>query len=264
MRSVIDTAAWAAIRLVAVIGLLSCWPATGRAQSDLETVELGNGADGNLLLNIAVRKEARCNFGDLDAISLDMGVLGEEAGLQLTAEVLGGSSDQIFYGASGGDSYSLALPRFARPTVLGLFLCGASPSKPRTPCSRKRLQDYKQIFGPHTIDMSQAGSDGRNLGSVPARNVSPETVKNRIYFFRFAVIHGSKLQFPSRAMNDERYDGLITSLQQRNADVVDPASLRSTLQKYGSTLGSEPLLPAGNGIAFVLPHYDAVKCVGAK
>jgi len=265
MHSVRDTAARAAIAVIAVLGLSCARPAdAAEAEGRLEAVELPAGAGGGASLDIAVRRDARCNFGDLDAISLDMGILGDDGGLQLTAEVLGGESDQIYYADSAGGGWSLRLPHFARPTVLGLFLCSASKTGPRVPCSQQRLQDYRGRCGPHTLDMTRAGSDGRNFGSVPARAVSPETVKDRIYFFRFAILQGDRLEFPGRAMNDERYDSLIAELQQRNADVVSPAALRETLQRYGSTLGSEPLTRQGRGIAFTLPHYDAKKCVGQR
>ena len=253
-----------AVRAGIVVCALSAYAAAASAQSvdaGLQTMQLEKSGDG-YLLNLALQPEARCMFGDLDAISLDLNEQGGTADLQATAEVLGASADQIFYGTPNGGSYTVSIPDFRRPTVLGLFLCSAAKQGARGPCSRKKLLTYRQMLAPYTLDMSLAGSDGRYFGTVPAQAVNPNSIKNRIYFFRFAIVEGGKLEFPGKAMSETSYDTLIAALQSRDADIINAGALRETLQRFGGTLGSEPLVSSGRALQFTLPYYSAKKCAG--
>jgi len=232
----------------------------------LKSIQLAKSTDGkSRVLSISLVPEARCNFGDLDIIALDLGTLGGSAELQLTAEVLAGGEHRVFFAKeplnqARGGTYTIDLPEFSAPSVLGLYLCSTAKQGAKVPCSTKRLLNYQQLFGPYMIDMKQAASDGKHFGRAPAPKVSPKQVADRIYFFRFLIAAQETVAFPSAAMSAERYALLMEELHNKGVKVPNPAQLQKELQTFGTTLGSEPLFLSGNSVALRLPYYDSAKC----
>ncbi len=233
---------------------------------ELKKIELPKNPDGSRRLRLFLQPQARCNFGDLDAISSDLRELGEDAELQVSAETLGTAKPDVFYGVAEGkgDSagYSINLPEFKKPTVLGIYLCSAAKSGPKMPCSQKRVQNYSEIFAPYKIDLKHTAHNGKYLGAAPAIKVDRQSISERVYFFRFMVAANGSVEFPDKPMSKNRYEQLVTKMKNSGANVADYGVLSEQLAKLGSMLGSEPFNSKNSNVLITLPYYDKKKCVG--
>lgn len=231
-------------------------------EANMGKVGLGSPAQ----LKIALTPEARCNFGDLDVITLDME--SGEAKLQLTVEEFGGNG-QVFYGKpveekDAGYNFTVDLPAYKKPALFGLYLCSVKKDSENIPCGTFPAKSYKELIAPYTVDITRAKVKDGKLGSAPLTNQGKNDPTGKIYFFKHFLLDGKgNVEFPSTRMNEERYKD-ITSYISNNGGKLDNADWQITrLKLLGAALGSEPLTVKDNKIiSCTLPFYDKKKCTG--
>ena len=210
-------------------------------------------------LRIELQSELRCTFGDADLMRLDMAAARGEGDFQVTVEALHGPKEQVYYatGDIRSGSYTVKLPEFSTATVLGVFLCGTPKNGAKTPCSKKKLHSYEEMFAPHQLDTRQPS----RKGALPIAKPDPSAITDRLYFFRFVLAEGRRLEVPTKPMTVAGYERLLARLRAGKIDAGQLSALGEKLKAFGSTLQSEPL-EAGKGvIRITLPRFDRQKCV---
>jgi len=132
--------------------LLVACPAMAEPVTGLDDIKLG----ADRALRLAVRPEARCVLGDLDAISLEMKRMAQEradpaaTNMLLTIEPLASSSfPPVVKSMSQGEvnpkqGASFVLPQSPGWTLAGVFICMARETRggPRLP--RQKDRDVRQ------------------------------------------------------------------------------------------------------------------------
>lgn len=126
--------------------LLVAFPALAEPITGLDDIKLG----ADRTLRLAVRPEARCVLGDLDAIALEMKKMAQEraepaaTNILLTIEPLAGSSfPPVVKSISQGEvnpkqGASFVLPRTPDWTHAGVFICMAQGRQGEAPAATRR------------------------------------------------------------------------------------------------------------------------------
>lgn len=216
--------------------------------------------------------KSRCMFGDLDVISADLKRSELGAILQLSFETLGVNPGSVMYpettvkspNKGGVRTFSVGLPTFEKPTVIGVYLCLTSGKEGGEiePCSKKALMPFSEMMKPHQIDKDKAiGPDGI-LQPAPYIETKKYISQEKIYFFRFLIAVKDHLLVPSSPMNAKSYPALKSYLISIGADVADYEALLKRIREYGEKIGSMPLRVKGKELVITLPFYDDKKCSG--
>lgn len=221
------------------------------------------------LLRVSLGAQPRCVFGDLDLISLDLGQSDGELVLQLTLETLGTGADVISFGVpkegSGKNpilrTYEVELPRFDKPTVMGLYLCSVDTSQDREGCGSFQVRSFDEMFERHRV--RPVVKDGRHVKS-PVHPGTYVKESGSVYFYRTVLVDGDKLEFVGKSMTAKRYDQLFSTFVSRSANVVDLDTVRALVRKNGSILQSYPLASNAGALQLILPYYKEDKCVKKK
>ncbi len=223
-------------------------------------------------LTLQVVGTSRCMFGDLDVISADLQRAADSSKLQLSVESLEASRSTVLYPSTtesaqptgGVRRFTVDVPVFDRPTVLGIFLCLAVEKNGEKlgPCSEKALMTFAEMSKPHEVDINVAlGADG-TFQPAPYKQAAEYVAHEKIYFFRFVIAQEDQLLVPTSPMNEKSYAELKSYMNSIGADVKDYQSLVKRLSSLGETLGSIPLKVKGKEVLISLPYYDTKRCNG--
>ena len=174
---------------------------SGLAQpiTGMDSVELG----ADRALRLAVRTEAHCVLGDLDAISLEMKRMAQEradpaaTNILLTIEPLVGSSfPPVVKSMSQGEvnpkqGASFVLPQSPGWTLAGVFICMAQGKQgDARACRDKKVVTYDKVLQNYRVDVDyKTGSAHKRPSSGP--------VEDKVYFFRYLILHDDLVYFSS-------------------------------------------------------------------
>lgn len=213
-------------------------------------------------LTIVLKPQARCFFGDFDAIVQDLYHAGEDTELLLTIEPIlpTDSSPPLFSHsvlkgfqiAKDGYEITVQLPKTApqSPEVVGLFLC--SHSSDTKSCRNKAVVPYAEIFD------SYRGAQNPETGGFYLAQARPTNVTDKLYYFRWLVNYGDHLAVPEKAMSDNRYRAFEDFA--RSVNTKGAQEVISRTRFLGAALGSLPPRVSGGGIEVFLPYYSPQKC----
>ena len=241
--------------------LLVACPALAEPVTGLDDIKLG----ADRTLRIMVRPEARCVLGDLDAISLEMKRMAQERAnptateLLLTIEPLASSSfPPVVKSMSVGEvdfkqGTSFVLPRTPDRTLAGVFICMAQVSeRGDRACRDKKIVPYDKVLQNYRVDVDyKTGSAHTHPTSGP--------VEDKVYFFRYLILHDDHVSFSSQPMSEARYEAL-PSLLASNAPGGGKAAEGLAAVKALNELQSVPLKKDGDQLIVTLPFYDQAKC----
>ena len=230
-----------------------------------------NRQTGGLKFAVHALPKSRCMFGDLDVITADLKRSNDQSRLQLSIESLEAKTLTVVHplsskhstGERGVRKFDMEISQFAKPTVLGVFLCLTSDKETDVqPCSKKTLMKFSEMMKPHQIDLKKAiGSDGK-LQPAPFVVQKKFVPHEKIYFFRFFIVDRDRLLVPTAPMNTSSYAALRSYLTSIGADVEDYDKLLERLRHYGEQLGSMPLQVKDDELQMLLPYYNGKKCGG--
>lgn len=214
-------------------------------------------------LKFVLSPEPRCSFGDLDVISLDNQT--GKVDLQLSVEEFGGKGN-VYYGEAAGEKesayhYSVSLPAYNKPTVLGVYLCSVKKGG-KSPCGKFPVRDYNELLAPYKVDITQAevSKDGK-LGAAPLSQQGENDPSGKVYFFKFIVLDGKgNATFPQGRMTSEAYDQILASLEKQGAKIENGKWQMNRIKIIAETIGSEPLEVKDGSISLMLPFYQKEKC----
>jgi len=240
---------------------LVAFPALAEPVTGLDSIKLG--ADRKLRL--VVRPEARCMlFGDMDAIALEMHRMAQERAnpaateILLTIEPLVRSSFRpVVESMRLGEvepKRSFVLPRTPDRTLAGVFICMAEGRQGEVrACRDKKVVTYDKLFQNYRVDVDH------KTGSVHKRP-STGPVEDKVYFFRYLILHDDLVYFSSQPMTDARYEALASLLAPQA-----PGDGKGTEELVGAVkalneLRSVPLQKDGDRLIVTLPFYDRARC----
>ena len=148
---------------------------------------------------------------------------------------------------------SFVLPQSPGWTLAGVFICMAQGRQGKTrTCRDKKVVPYDQVLKNYRVDVDyKTGSAHKRPSSGP--------VEDKIYFFRYLLLHEDVASFSSHPMSDARYEALaslLASKAPRDGKVTDELA---TVKAFGE-LQSVPLKKDGNQLIVTLPFYDQAKC----
>lgn len=224
-------------------------------------------------LEIDVVPEARCTLGDLDAMLLDFRRAQGKIRLQVSLEPLVAAASEGAYSDSPVEKsgrgvlgkFSLNVPYYERPVLMGLFLCSAfiDDNLPNTKlCSDKALLSFNEIMKPHRVDPSKIIGPKGKAQPAPMMSRTTQAPRSKIYFFRFLILVRDHILVPSVPMNSERYASLMSYLASLDADVTDYDALKAEVEKFATKTTSTPLKVKSNHLEIILPYYSRKKCMG--
>ena len=239
---------------------LLAFPALAEPVKGFDSIQLGV----DRKLRLVVRPDARCVFGDQDAMALDMQTMAKERAnpaateLLLTIEPLVPSSFQpVVASVSLGEvepTRSFVLPRTPDRTLAGVFICMAERRQGGTrACRDKKVVPYDRVFNNYRVDIDpKTGVHHKRPSSGP--------VEDKVYFFRYLVLQDDLVYFSSQPMSDARYGALASFLAPKV-----PGNGKGTEELIGAVkalneLQSLPLKKDGGQLIVTLPFYDKAKC----
>ena len=242
--------------------LLVAFPALAETITALDDIKLA--ADRKLQL--VVRPEARCVLGDLDAIALEMKRMAQERANPATSEILltieplaGSSFPPVVKSISLGEvnpkqGASFVLPQPPDWTLAGVFICIAQVSErgDRT-CRDKKVVPYDKLLQNYRVDVDyKTGEAHKRPSSGP--------VEDKVYFFRYLILHGDLVSYSSQPMSEARYEALASLLAPKA-----PGDGKGTEELVGAVralneLQSAPLKKDSDQMIVTLPFYDRAKC----
>jgi hypothetical protein len=161
--------------------------------SGLKELVAFNDSAQERLLQFDLASQARCMFGDLDVILLDMKYARGALRLQLTVEALGGAAEEVYYGRpleqktarDNLGTYEVKLPGSSQPRLCGVFVCSVNEAQAgRVPCSRHKLLTFDEMMTPYKADSSGL-KPGSTAQSKPF--YGPKAVEPKTYFAQFFV-----------------------------------------------------------------------------
>ncbi len=258
-------------------------PAGGVEQTQnyfpVEKVYLARGEEADTWkLDVEVERRARCMFGDLDLVQLDLERSAGSKKLQLSLESMGVSTPKVILASSTERAesgnlfrrFSFILPRFEKPTLLGLYLCSTTVKSDEKggssvvlqPCSTKQLISFEEASRPYRVDKSKAiGADGK-LQAAPLLERRSKASGDKIYFFRFVIAAEDYLLVPTQEFDEPTYAQLGAFLKSISAEVEDPEKLIARLKELGKVVGSIPTKVRSKKVVVTLPYYSRKKCLG--
>jgi len=242
--------------------LLVACPALAEPITGLDDIKLG----ADRTLRLAVRPEARCVLGDLDAISLEMKRMAQEradpaaTNMLLTIEPLASSSfPPVVKSMSQGEvnpkqGASFVLPQSPGWTLAGVFICMAQGKQGEArACRDKKIVTYDKVLQSYRVDVDyKTGEAHKRPSSGP--------VEDKVYFFRYIILHDDLVYFSSQPMSEARYEALASLLASKA-----PGDGKGTEELVGAVkalneLQSVPLKKDGDQLIVTLPFYDKAKC----
>ena len=242
--------------------LLVACPAMAEPVTGLDDIKLA----ADRALRLVMRPQARCVLGDLDAIALEMRRMAQEradpaaTSLILTIEPLASSSfPPVVKSMSQGEvnpkqGASFVLPQSPRWTLAGVFICMAQGRQGEVPtCRDKKIVTYDKLLQNYRVDVEyKTGSAHKRPSSGP--------VEDKVYFFRYLIVHEDRVYFSSQPMSDARYEALASLLASKaSGDGAGTEELIAAVKAL-SELQSVPLKKDGNQLIVTLPFYDQAKC----
>jgi hypothetical protein len=207
----------------------------------------------DMTLKVNIHTEARCNFGDADALLLDLLSSGRETKILLTLEPV--MPDKNFKTLvqdvtappdihTTGYTTEFTLPSGGKPMLLGLFVC--KDSDKQGSCSGKKFQPINEVISNYEVGVKHS-DDYR--------------ATDKIYYFKFLVFDGANIYYPARGMTVESYEELDKMLAVQGMDSSSRKDAIKRVQELNQTLGSVALgLRDGNTLEVVLPRYVPSKC----
>lgn len=194
--------------------LLMASPAPAEPITGLDEIKLG----ADRALRVVVTPEARCVLGDLDAIALEMKRMARErpdpaaTDILLTIEPIAGpgfppvvkSMSRREVDPKQGASF--VLPQNPGRTLAGVFICMAQrrPGEARA-CRDKKIVPYDKLLADYRVEVDyKTGLAHKRPSSGP--------VEDKVYFFRYLILHDGRVYFSSHPMSDARYEELSSLL----------------------------------------------------
>ena len=238
---------------------LVAFPALAEPVTGLDSIKLG--ADRKLRL--VVRPDARCVFGDQDAMALEMHRMARERANPAATEILftiepivRSSFRPVVESLSLGEvdpKRSFVLPQSPDRTLAGVFICMAEGRKGEArACRDKKVVTYDRVFNNYRVDIDP------KTGSVHKRP-SSGPVEDKVYFFRYLILQDDLVYFSPQPMTDARYKALASLLASKAPGDGKEAEELAAIKALNE-LRSLPLQKDGDQLIVTLPFYDQAKC----
>ena len=230
-----------------------------------------NETAGHLELNTV--SQARCTFGDLDAIMLDLQNAGEPTALQISFEPLFSSVEQTAYAqpdqnrkrtATTFGTFNVDLPYSESPRVYGIYICSipaANQNENQKPCSLQQLTSIEEAMSPYKVEVDKS-INSEKPGRAPLVMRSGRAPGFKIYFFGYAIAHRDTLLIVDNPLEVTTYAKLTAYLKSVQADVRDFDALDAHLRKFNGRLTSMAPVARPGSLELILPFYDQKKCAG--
>ena len=217
---------------------------------------------GNSSLPVSLERQARCMFGDLDAMKLEIVHSGSETKMLLSVE-------SLLHPAGKGFSSSaeitrenineltlkekklvkLPLPVSSNDKLdlVGVFICKESTGK--NYCSGKTVEDVNEML--KRYDPDKKGYDRNQIAS------------DKIYYFKPALVKNGELFFIKERMNDDLYSFFDEKIKSTLGEGRLVLNALKKARLISATLLSAPLSRlSSSSIGIILPEVDAQKCGG--
>ncbi len=127
-----------------------------------------------------------------------------------------------------------------------------APGEARS-CRDKKVVPYDKVLANYRVDINYSTG-------VAHKRSSSGPVEDKVYFFRYLILHDDLVYFASQPMSEARY-AVLTSLLGSSA----PRGAKGTEElvaalKALNELQSMPLKKDGDQLIVTLPFYDQAKC----
>jgi hypothetical protein len=243
------------IRKILSLAALMSWIVALPLSAQTRMAELPLGKS----LNVHLRIQKRCMFGDFDVLKLDMQYSRDakvklallsadgsrEYGQDVFSSFNSGAGDKDIPKAiatlfDAGERVSVPLPTKMKDGVYALVLCKVSKGKEG--CAQTPVVDLNTVLDKYK----------QTLGEY-------EVPEDHIYFYQPLLVRSGKVQAFSKTISPETLEYARTGMTEAN--MVLDEHVESVLQR-ASVVMSNPLELFSNEIVVNLPMYNKTKCEG--
>jgi hypothetical protein len=205
-----------------------------------------------------------CTWGDLDIIALEirehlqkqiptkilLSIESFDKSILTTAET---NIEKVFKGEDAElKPVALPVPTVTKDTLVGVFICKDSTGD--NACRNKNLDDYKNIFNRHIIEMK----DGKVVSAVAPDQIDPtKAAKDSIYYFQPAILGPDGIRIVVDSFSDESLNQFKNKII---TDNLTDESSASFIVEAVRLVNSTALQVSDNKLILDLASSDQGKC----